>query len=52
MTLMQVICRIKKLSKKPLSVQDNGFFAAFMSKKLDYTTFLAKIIDNAVLKVV
>jgi hypothetical protein len=35
---------------KPLSVSDNGFFVDFMSKKLDYITFLAKIIDNTVLK--
>lgn len=38
------------LPKKLLSSLDNGFFAAFLSKKLDNTTFLAKIIDNAILK--
>jgi hypothetical protein len=35
---------------KPLSVPDNGFFVDFISKKLDYITFLAKIIDNTVFK--
>jgi hypothetical protein len=33
-----------------LSTADNGFFAAFLSKKQDYANFLAKIIDNASLK--
>lgn len=43
---------IKYVLKKPLSFWANGFFAAFLSKKLDIIAFLAKIIDKAVLNAV
>ncbi|SJN31435.1 hypothetical protein CZ794_07325 [Psychrobacter sp. JB385] len=38
--------------RKLSSASDDGFFAYFLCKKLNYMTFLAKFIDNAIVKTV
>ncbi|ERL56897.1 hypothetical protein M917_0094 [Psychrobacter aquaticus CMS 56] len=38
--------------KKSLSNVDSGFFAYFLCKKRNYMNFLAKFIDNAIVKTV
>jgi len=40
------------MNKKVIIFPDSGFLVCFLSKKINYTAFLAKFIDNTIAKTV